>query len=117
MQRRTETGGRRCQNLLQVRAMHTVAPTPQTVRKSTVAVWLLILAAWLTWLPNAMGLRMADGTWPSLWMASPLFGIAALAVACWLRSWKLALASIILGIGASYLLIEGTYLLEALSHA
>ncbi|ETJ04864.1 MAG: hypothetical protein E7A72_01455 [Actinomyces urogenitalis] len=47
-------------------------------------------------------------------MLSPLLGLVALAMALWTRAWGKAALALVLGVGASWILVTGSYLIEML---
>ncbi|MDY3678176.1 MAG: hypothetical protein SO046_03020 [Actinomyces urogenitalis] len=76
--------------------------------------WAALAAAWLVWLPNLLQLHLPDGGWSPLFVLSPLLGLVALATALWTRAWGKAALALVLGVGTSWILVTGSYLIEML---
>lgn len=93
----------------------TVSRPTQSFDWKNAAFWVGIAAAWLVWLPNLLHLQTTGGEWPLLFILSPLFGAVALGVAIWMRSWWRVPVALVLGVGASWVLISVGYVIESMS--
>lgn len=76
--------------------------------------WIGMVGAWAVWVPNFLHIQTAPSEYSPLFIASPFLGALALGAAIYLRSWWRVPVALLLGVGASWTIIGGAFVLEAL---
>lgn len=90
------------------------SPASGTVTWADRLFWIGMVGAWAVWVPNFLHIQTAPGEYSPLFIASPFLGALALGAAIYLRSWWRIPVALLLGVGASWTLVGGAYLMEAL---